>query len=91
LASSELGFWREEYTDIFLWMLNVGACFTPDGETGRAFLIEQLRLTAVAKGFRSTQDLVKALKNFLYTGGVYTIPLSCLWKDMLSNGSWNLD
>jgi hypothetical protein len=82
LASSELGFWREEYTDVFLWMLIVGACCTPNGGTGRAFLIEQLRLIALAKGFRGTQDLVKALKNFLYTDGVYTIPLACLWKDM---------
>jgi hypothetical protein len=82
LASSELGFWREEYTDIFLWMLIVGACCTTNEGTGRAFLVEQLRLIAVARKFKGTQDLVKALANFLYADGVYTIPLACLWKDI---------
>jgi hypothetical protein len=82
LASSELEFWREECSDVFLWILIVGACCTPNEGIGRDFLVEQLRLIAVARTFRSTQDLVKALKNFLYADDVYTIPLACLWKDM---------
>lgn len=82
LASSKLGVWREEHADIFLWMLIVGACCTPNEGSGRAFLVEQLRLIAIARKFRSTEDLVKALKKFLYTDGVYTIPLACLWKDI---------
>lgn len=86
LMESDLCLWRERFSDVFLWILVIGACCTPGEGSRRSLLLGHLAFIAGVRGFVGKGDLLKVLRSFIYMEGAYAVPLAVLWKDIAGKG-----
>ena len=86
LAQSDLSAWMKRFPDILLWILVIGGCCTPDEGPRRSFIVWNLQLIAGVRKFERKEDLVRAMRSFIYMDGAYDASLAILWEDIAEEG-----
>jgi hypothetical protein len=76
-------YWCSVYPDVVIWILVVGACCTSTPGEMRTALLRPLGVIAFEKGIRHEDDLMKALRRFIWMEGVYESQMPQLWKEVL--------
>jgi hypothetical protein len=85
LVGSDLESWRERFPDMLLWILVIVGCCKPVEESRKTFLLGHLTFIARLRRYKVREDLVKALKSFIYMDGAYAASLATL-RDISEEG-----
>lgn len=83
LRRSDFAPWQESYPDVLVWILTMALCCTPHQGPERKLLLGELKKLVLARGIDSLGGFVRILKGFMFMDGAFTLPLACLWGDLM--------
>ena len=86
LMGSDFASWIERFPDILVWILVIGSCCSLGEGSRREFLLGHLQYIATLRGFESKEDIVKAMRSFIYIDGAYSSSMAVLWRDIGEEG-----